>query len=309
MPQRWDCYLPDVPRDELNNLVRQWPVAEPSAPDWVHRVLETGAQCRLAFAFILDAADPLPSFGFPPEAIISETEYGVRRGRPRTARWAFWAAYVLCEELNLQGHRPSMKELAKLISILLGRATPPSEVRKILKTLRREAAQRATASAQWLLSNKLQRHRGHKDFRVWLQNRYSEGLEPTTEFPPIIEHGQVSAAWLDTVGKTRRAILTRVGRSGPLAGASPLVWLASSSRLVSRFPLGGDPGIGGRVHLGKALEVPTPHRPFEGGTTSISFPRHWFENPPTAAVLYAVPAYWHPWFELFGARPRTLSPS
>ena len=308
MEWRWDWYVPDVSNEELNALISRWPETALHADDVVRRVLQIGTLCRLAFASLLDADGPVPHFHFPPDAIISQTQYGLRRGRPRTARWAFWTAYLLIEELNGQGQGPTLQNLSKLISILLGRQTPSSEVKKILEELRREATRRATAAAQFLLDEKLQQGLSPTDFRERLKSRYSEWLEPTTEFPPIIEHGQVTTAWLAAVMKTRRAILARVHRTGPLAEVRPLVRLASSSPLVTRFPLGGDAGPGGRLHLGKGVEVPTPSRPFAGGTTSIAFPRYVFESPPVAAVLYAVPSYWDRWFGLLAARPQKMSP-
>jgi hypothetical protein len=217
-----------------------------------------------------------------------------------------WAAYILCEEQNMLGKRPAYQFVAKLIGILLGRTMSPGEVKKLFVGLQREAEEHATAEAHAILANNLKKDWGPKQFVQWIKGEFGEGLLPTSEMPPIIEHGQVSDQWLQCLLKTRRAILHRVKRYGPLAGYSPLVWVASVSRIMTRLPLGGSPGPGGTIHFGKALDVPTPSLSFEGGTTSVTIPRRLLDSPPYAAVLYAVPTYWHQWQALFAARPKKM---
>jgi hypothetical protein len=215
-------------------------------------------------------------------------------------------AYILCEELNMRGTRPAYQFAATLIGSLLGRTMPPGEVKKLFVGVQREAEAHATAVAHALLEHKLKKEWSSKQFRPWLKGVFGEGLPATAEMPPIIEHGQVNDQWLQALLNTRRAILRRVNTYGPLGGHRPLVWVASESRILTRLPLGNPPGPGGTIHFGKALEVPTPSLPFQGGTTPITFPQRWLDSPPSAAVLYAVPAYWHQWQALFVARPKKM---
>ncbi len=37
-----------------------------------------------------------------------------------------------------------------------------------------------------------------------------------------------------------------------------------------------------------------------------AIPRRLLDSPPYAAVLYAVPVYWHQWQALFAARPKKM---
>jgi len=139
MPQTWEWYLPDVSTQRISQLLRDCGVPEPDAESWTQGVLQRAALCRLAFASLEGTTDRLPQSSYPAEAVISQTQYGMRRGRPRTARWAVWAAYILCEELNMLGTRPAYQFAAKLIGILLGRTMPPGEVKQFFVGVQREA--------------------------------------------------------------------------------------------------------------------------------------------------------------------------
>ncbi len=306
MPQGWEWYLPDVPTENISRLLRECGIPEPDAEPLTQGVLETAALCRLAFSSLQGTTERLPRWSCPAEAIISQTQYGMQRGRPRTARWAVWAAYILCEELNMQGKQLSYRFIGKLVGVLLDRTMPPGEVKRIFVGLQREAEAHATAAAHALLENNLKKDWSPKTFAQWITGMFGEGLLPTSEMPPMIDHGRVSDQWLQDLLNTRRAILQRVKQYGSLARSSPLVWVSSTSRILTGLPLGGSPGPGGSLHFGKALEVPTPSVPFEGGTTTVSIPRRLLDSPPYAAVLYAVPVYWHQWQGLFVARAKRI---
>src|SRR5580765_3506612 len=245
MPQQWEWYLPDVSTEHISQLLFEYGVPKTGADQLTQGVLQTAALCRLAFASLEGTTDRLPQSSYPSEAVISQTQYGMRRGRPRTARWAVWAAYILCEELNMLGTRPAYQFAAKLIGSLLGRTMPPSEVKKHFVGVQREADAHATAGAHAFLEHNLKKEWSPKQFRPWIKGELGEGLPATAELPPIIEHGQVSDQWLQALVNTRRAILHRVNKSGPLAGHRPLVWVASESRIMTQLPLGSSPGPGG----------------------------------------------------------------
>lgn len=286
LPER---YLPDVSRERVSVLLQQAGLSE----SHLEAVLGLAALCRLAFASVGEAADAPLSSGITEGAVISQTHHGRGRGRPRSARWAFWAAFTVRGELEAQGLRPTSKFLAKLVAILLNRTVPPSEARTVFGKLRAEVRERATAAARRLLEGALKEAMGEREYARWVRANLGEGLNPTTHFPPVVERGKFSEPWLARLLEIRRAILRRTRKAGPLGQGESVLSITCGTRIASGLPLGGSANPGGTIHLGKAMEVPVPGPPpLQGGTIRLDIPLSALYGEPCSAALYALPLWW-----------------
>ena len=105
MSDWWEDIVP-IRAERVSALFQELGVARADAEEIAPWVLETTASCRLAFASAkADRETPMPS-GISLGAILSQTQPRMSRGRPKTAQWGFWAAYLIREEVRLGG-RPS----------------------------------------------------------------------------------------------------------------------------------------------------------------------------------------------------------
>jgi hypothetical protein len=82
MPETWEWYLPDVSMERISTLLLESGVPEPDVDPLTQGVLQRAALCRLAFASLKGTTDRLPRSSYPSEAVISQTQYGMRRGGP-----------------------------------------------------------------------------------------------------------------------------------------------------------------------------------------------------------------------------------
>ena len=176
-----------------------------------HTVLTFAALCRLAFATIAtddDLAEPGSSA--PSQSIISQTAMRGRRGRPRTARWAFWTA-LLVRDHGLPSRRPlTSRDLADLVSLLTRQAVPPTELRAQLGRLRREADAHARAAGEALLESPLKWKLSERAYVKQARDYLGVDLEPRTQYPPMIVNGQLNEAGHVRLAAVRRAILRAV---------------------------------------------------------------------------------------------------
>jgi len=294
-------YLPDVPWQEIPKLLTTHGFAEPDNHGLSAWILETAALTRLAHASLVGTHES----AFLSEmslATLSRTATQLPRGRPQTARWAFWTSFLVRENVTIHGKAPTYGLLAGLIGILLNRGNvSPQEVRTVFVGLRREVTRCATAVAQEFLTTALKPGVSEKTF-VQLYKDLEIGLTPDHQKPPMIKNGKLDEEWLKTLTKTRSEILRRTRKNGPLGGEPPYVGIDQSAEIGS-WTIGKRSQQGGTVHLGKGIEVPVPGIPSEGGAVGISFSRNFLDGEPFAAQLYTVPGWWGSWHSLFVAVP------
>ena len=302
--------LGDIPTERLSALLKAEGVSEADAKNATARIVETAALCRLAFAALVDIESDWPiASGVPDGSVISQTRVGLARGCPTIARWAFWAAYLIQKQFSIGGRRLTSPLLAKVVEIFLARSTlRPGDVRTRFTELRKEAARNATAASERLQGSALKQGVDDRSFEQEYRSRYEEDLPPNTVLPGI-SNGRLTNDWLSALLQVRREILAAVSTHGPLAGSPPFVGVSTRTVIVREYPLMPSRTIGGRLHLGKDLNVRNPNPPTRGGITSLEFPRSMFDDEPYAATLYAVPVWWFKWAELFVARPEPVNGS
>ena len=290
----WTAYLTGVPVETVPDLVRGWGVPERAVEGAAHTILGFAARCRLAFAPIETVHDVLEpgSLAVPSQAIISQTTTQRKHGRPSTARWAYWTALLVA---NTLGHsvewKATSRQLATLINVLTGQSVSADEVRGRLGRLRREAEAHARAAAEILLQQPIERELTERAFLKHVRSCMGQNLGASTEYPPMIVHGQLNEAWLQRLVVVRRRILQAVRRHGPLGGDEPLLQLLSISQLRRGVPLGA-PGSVGSVHLDKGLDVAIPTAPDPGGSISVTLS---LDKPPYGTALCALPQWWGAW--------------
>ena len=233
------------------------------------------------------------------------------RGRPQTARWAFWTAGFAREKGTAAGTPFSYSVLAQLIGALLGRHVPTREVMTQLGRLRKAARNHASAAAAALLKNALKEDMKQQEFERWLRGYLGEDLEPTSQNPPRVVDGKLSDEWLRSLLKIRGELLRLVRKFGPLGGHEPVLGLRSISAIARGLPLGGSNRAAGTIHLGKAVDVLVPATPtVETRSVSLTFPVTLVNGEPCAAALCAVPAWWPEWEGVFvGFRGETRGPN
>ncbi len=286
----WRRYLPEIAEEKVRALFQ----ASGFSNDDVERALGVAALCRLAFASVAGVHDPRPSGSLPVGSVISETQARKPRGRPRTARWAFWAGFLAAEMLQGSGRRLTSPFLARFSGVLLDRSiVEPGEIRTVLGKLRAEAKEHATAAARGLLEGALREGMGDKDFAQRLRTELGEGLNSTTHAPPVIEAGSLSERWVERLLKSRRSILRRARKYGPLGGGKAVVGIISSTAIARGLPLGSTANGGGTIHLGKGTDVLAPELPrIAGSEIQLTIPVEALVAEPSAAALYAVPEWW-----------------
>jgi hypothetical protein len=297
MADIWRRYLADVPWQGIPGLLRAHGVSEADNPGMAAWILHTAALLRLAHASLDDTPERESILGVVP-GTLSRTTIKSPRGRPKTARWAFWTAFLMHRNLRINGKPPTYDLLTGLIRILLSpRRVAPEEVRTVFVELRREVTRCATVAAQEILMTALKAGVNEKAFIQPYKDREKD-LAPDSQMRPMVKDGKLNKKWLKTVIETRRAILHRVRKDGPLGGELPIISIEHSANIGS-WAFGGLSRPGGTVHLGKATEVPVPGIPSEGGTIGISFSRNFLNGEPFASRLYAVPAWFIAWRSLF----------
>ena len=298
----WHRYLPDVPWEDIPKPLQAHGVRGADIEGLSGWILNIAALVRLAHASL----DNVPGCQAGSDSFLStlsQTTNGPVRGRPKTARWAFWASFLIRENLRIDGKAPSYALLTDVIRILLSpRRVSKDEVRSGFVKLRRDAKKCAVEAAQDFLKTVLKADIDEKTFIQFCKKDLEKDLAPDSQMPPLIRNGKVNEDWLNAVINTRRAILKGVRKAGPLAGKDPLVGVEDRSMVGSgSFSRISHPS--GTVHLGKATEVPIPGLPSEGCTVGLSFSRHFLDSEPYASRLYAVPAWWFMWERLFVAVP------
>ena len=291
-------FLADVPLDNVKALFED--KSGPGSGLSIRAVLETAAYCRIACATRKDATDPVSPETVPPQ-IISQTQRA-SRGRPRTGRWAFWAAFIIDQDSKYLGKPLSRAFLAKLICILLNRPVSSDEVRRVFVGLRKEAREHAVATAQEILNDELKRGLGEKKFRLWIENYLGEDLRPDSHMPPTVINGKVNQDWLDQVMQVRRKIFRRVRSRGPLGGTEPDVRVCGAVRIVKGYPLIFPP-VHDQIHLGKGVDAYalTPNRVLSPVSISFSID----EGEPYTAAIYSVPKWSLELTSSFMRRPAT----
>ncbi len=325
--QWWEQYLDDVPKDKVEQALTESGLYVPSVIAWL---FEKAAECRLVFASLsLNESNDTerPSFPVPEKSIISHTRFGMAKGRPKTAQWAFWFGYMLKDDISTKERKPTSDYLAKIIGMLLNRQNLTGvEVRTKFGTLKRDAEKHATDAAREYLQN-LNPEISNKAFGKHFKSHMEEVSTPENNWWPVIENGKVRDEWLDAMLKTRSSILRRVKKHGPLAGQAPLLEVKTLTKLIHGAPLtdmvGGSPLPSGEIHLDKSKEVPLP-RPLlqknlssfgevalsiakkaDGSTMSLKFPADVLTiQEPFAAALVALPVWWNEWMRLYAVMPK-----
>lgn len=313
--------LVGVPTDQIFPLLNEFGFANPyKLQEWL---FSKAALCRLAFASIIESDGKPVSFSVPDESIISRTEFGMGKGRPKTAQSGFWLAYIIRQELKGFEKNVTSAFLSRLVGILLNSKVEPEKMRSVLGDQRKEAEKRATEAAKFILENNLMEDWTEKKFRRYTKGYLEETLSPDAYWPPVIENGKVSQEWLENLLSIRKAILRKTKKSGPLGGQAPRVDMASHTRVSIELPLTpppfyNSPKRDGLIHFGKGVNVPVPMSLFEqekrnggdigfsltcnkeGGSTSVRFPAQLLnKREPFMAALYAVPAWWFEWENIY----------
>lgn len=299
-----DDLLPEGCREAIRGLLQSWSNTTTYDSDQlIEWILENSALCRLAFASLKGSSGDFPKPTMRAESVISVTQPELPTGRPSTRRWAFWAGYILRQQLNGDGQpRPPYKFVSQLIAILLERSEISTEETQIeFVKLRKTTKERAIAMAKQMLADGLKQDLTADEFARGFLDSFND-LAPTALMPPIIEHGKINEQWLQGLLQTRSVILEYVKKHGPLAGEEPVVATDAIKRLGS-MSFDDSSNLAGVLHLGKAKEIPIPRPPAAGMTVSRTFPRSHIEGPPQAAQLYALPAWAHAWHAHFVARP------
>ncbi len=310
----WTRYLPDVQVKDVLAALQAGGMAATEAEQGTQWVLGHAALCRLAFSsFGTPSGDTPMSWSAPEQAIISQTQPRMGRGRPQTAQWAFWTAWFAREERTAAGTPLAHSVLAQLIGALLGRHVPTRELMTQLGRLRKAARNHASAAAAALLKNTLKEDMKQQEFERWLRGYLGEDLEPTSQNPPRVVDGKLSDEWLRSLLKIRGELLRLVRKFGPLGGHEPVLSLRSINAIVRGLPLGGSNRAAGTIHLGKAVDVLAPATPtIEKQSVSLTFPVTLLNGEPCAAALCAVPAWWQEWeraFVGFGGKTRAPNQS
>ncbi len=326
--QWWEQYLDDVPKDKVEEALTESGLYVPSVITWL---FEKAAECRLAFASLsLNEHNDTekPSFPVPEKSIISQTRFGMAKGRPKTAQWAFWFGYMLKDDLSTKEKKPTSDYLAKIIGLLLNRRRVAGvEVRTKFSEIRKDAEKHATETARDYLHNNLNPEISSTAFGKRFKSDMEEVSTPENQWWPVIENGKVRDEWLDAMLKTRSSILRRIKKHGPLAGQAPLLEIKTQTKLIHQAPLtelvGSSPQPSGEIHLDKTKEVPLP-RPLlqkdlsslgevalsiskkeDGSVTKLKFPADVLAiQEPFAAALVALPAWWNEWMRLHAAMPK-----
>ncbi len=280
-----EAYLPDVNRPRLDDWLKACGMSA-EAGTWLP---QTAADCRLAFARLVDTEVSPRGQTLPAESIISQTQTAPAGGRPATTRWALWTAYMVRDcGLSRTQTRIRSRDLADLVHILTGRQIPPAELRGHLGSLRVEANDHSSRSATALLKRPVRAELGDEEFATHFREGLGD-LNGDAQSPPMIVDGRLSEAWLERLIKVRRAILRDVDKLGVLAGEPPTLRFVQTAQLYRGLPLGPPPPP--TVHLGKGLDVQSPT---VTAPTTISLSLN-LATPPYAAALCALPRWWTEW--------------
>lgn len=325
--QWWEQYLDDVPKDKVEEALKEYGLVDPSVIIWL---FEKAAECRLAFASLSLNGNNVKerlSFDVPEKSIISHTRLGMAKGRPKTAQWAFWFGYMLKGYISTQERKPTSDYLANIICILLNRRYITGvEVRTKFGKFRKDTKEHATEAARECLQNNLNPEISNAAYGKKFKSDMEETCTPETRMWPLIEKGKVRDEWLKAMLKTRISILRRVKKHGPLAGQAPLLFIRTLAKLIHGVPLtdvvGSSPQPSGNIHLDKSKEVPIPHpllqqnltslgevalsvsKKDDESTMSLKFPGNALAiQEPYAAALVALPVWWNEWVSPHVAMP------
>lgn len=298
-------YLSDIRLEDLQDLQVTWGIDETQ----MGALLDMAALSRLAFSTLMNSTYPPPSppATVPEESILSQTRYGMQRGRPKTAEWAFWAAYLIRRTLKEDGKACTFESLSKFIERLLNRNTLfEKEVRTEFGKIRRKAKNHATVAAKVLLDKQLHRRMKDEGFERWIRTPIEkqlkkvnplQGEDKTSQFQlqPVGMDGKIHVAWIKKLVKIRRAILNRVAKKGVLTGEEPDVWISPHEVLITTRFLGDSSPPAGTIHLDKCSDVDLPHPKIEGRTINVSVPNDSSDMNPYAATLVSLPIWWEEW--------------
>lgn len=319
MSEWWNKILQDVPTDDVAEVLEKCGAVNSQAgQEWV---FETIAQCRLAFASLINTKKQLSSFRLPDKSIISSTVFERPRGRPKTAQWAFWAMFIIQKEIKAQEKELTSKNISSIVELLLSRSFSAEKVRSEFVELRKTADKHGAESAQVLLNGPIGQKLSKNQFKKNITNDFGKVFDPDTDMSPMIKNGKVDDEWVEGLTNLRKSILRRVKRTDILCGLAPVVGITSRTKLFDSIPMkltqvrNSSKEIGG-IHLGKSEEVEVPRSVYEqedlkgakvslktessgnGGKISIEFPEYFLSaQDPFMAAVYAVPVWWHEWNE------------
>jgi hypothetical protein len=157
-------YLPDVPWPKIPELLTTHGLSEPQSQELSEWVLEAAAVIRLAHASLVNTLETESLSGAPP-GTLSRTAYTLQRGRPKTARWAFWTSFLFRQRVKINEQVPTHKLLADLIGVLLSpRKVSPEEVRTEFVRMRRETEKCAVLAAEVFLETTLRASMSERAF-------------------------------------------------------------------------------------------------------------------------------------------------
>jgi len=306
MAKWWEPFVVDISRGDVEELLVE-KIEKDQVSFLADNILEKATLIRQAFSTIKNSSANNLSHDIPEKAVISRTQFGKVRGRPKTAQWAYWTSFVIQQELKIEGKPPTYNFLADLCSILLGSETLAQKLRSEFVGLRRTVERNAQLAAQDLLDTELRSEMSARQYERDLLNVIGKDYQ----------------GWVKNVSEKRKTILRNVNKNGLLGGQKPRLLISSYTAITGiefnpqklSFSVHSDSD--GLVHLGKSLDVPvkppTLHRENStGGSMSVSrseknevdvnigFPTHLLdERDPYITALFAVPPWWQEWRAIF----------
>jgi hypothetical protein len=245
-----------TPRERL----REWAEQKKKSlgQTFVEEATEIAELCYLAF-FVFEEGDKLET-DYPRQAVISETKFGSRpRHRPPTSQPAVYAAYYL------EQHGTDRDVIHEFIEALTARTFEQSELRKLMKPIRRRLTEAAKATGDCILAG-LSAETFAQEQRAQVENLCSEIDEATNSY--IVRH-------LRQLLEQRLALFPRV-KSGEFDELPPLMLVSDST------------------HIGKAT-LSGPMMQAGGSTVRFSIPPLPPNLPLRGAYILGVPS-WYPYW-------------
>lgn len=316
MNQWWEQYIDSKSMEGIILLFKQQGLENEKFNRWV---FENAALCRLAFSS-LNMESRKPGFTeVPKEAIISQTKVGMGKGRPETAKWAFWISYIIRQKINIKGKQATSNFLGEFTGILLNRIVSDVEARTKFSGIRKAIETHAEGAARFLLVNVLKEKLSDQRFREYTFSTFKDVLKENTQMWPMVENGKIRDEWLENTVRVRASILKRAQKNGPLAGQLPEINILSATKLIQGLPLNKLSSIAvdqpGKVHLEKNKDVDLPQPLLEQeeisiiGEVLLSHSRIGKENKtalrfpedalnirqPYASAIVSMPNWWREW--------------
>ncbi len=270
MVEWYQQYLDGIDLNEVSSILQLGGFPDTDTQNWV---FEQAALCRLSFATLPSSVyDAEKRFNFP---VISKTQSGMAKGRPRTARWAYWLGYIVKKDLLSNGKQLTSGYLSQLIALLLCSKVPPQsvEVRTIFGKLKKEAEACAMRTASIILKDTLKPEETDKQFIKHLKADFEWDLSPDTQMWPMVENGRVRDEWLNSVANLRRSILKKIKKHGLLIGQEPQIKAQGYTRLIQGLPVGSVAAttsvLADNIHLEKGKDIRTPKPLLEQDISSL----------------------------------------